>query len=84
MENEQFFALRQLIRKYGLQIDYLKLLVSRDQVVPDEAQEAIEVMFTKMAHAAERLCQLRLEQQLGQPVEGRPIDPSLILDLHYR
>lgn len=80
---DQHHALQQLIRSYGLQIAYLRLLAKRGVLHPDGAQQETALLLDKMDCAAERLCQLRLAQQHACDPPGRAIDPSLIPDLQY-
>lgn len=83
MPTDQHHALRQLIRSYALQIDYIMLLVRRGLLEPDGAQVEIDALREKMDFAAERFCQLWLTQQDNQQPHGRAIDPALIPDLQY-
>ncbi len=83
MSADQPFALRQLIRSYALQIDYLQLLSRHGVVAQDAAQAEIEIIHEKMDYAAERFCQLRQAHEAQRPATGHAINPILIPDLQY-
>ena len=83
MPTDQLHALRQLIRSYALQIEYIMLLVRYERLEPEGAQEEIDALRVKMDFAAERFCQLRLMEQSNWQPHGHAIDPVLIPDLQY-
>ena len=83
MKSDQAFALRQLMRSYELQIDYLTLLARYEVLDLNGALREMRVIREKMDHAAERLWQLRVVEQGGQQLDYSAIDPSLIPDLQY-
>jgi hypothetical protein len=83
MNSDQSFALRQLLRSYELQIEYLSLLVKYEMLAIEGALQEIHVIRGKMDRAAERLWQLRVEEQSGLEPGTLTIDPSLIPDLQY-
>lgn len=83
MPADQSFTLQQLVRSYALQIEYVQLLSRLGVLEQDAAQAEVEIVCEKMDYAAERLCQLRLEEKAEWLTNGRAINPILIPDLQY-
>jgi hypothetical protein len=83
MPSDHTHTLRQLIRSYGLQIDYINLLVKHGRLQSSAALEDLFVLHEKMDAAAERLYQLILAEDETPDPNGRPIHPALIPDLQY-
>ena len=83
MTTDRAHALRQLIRSYALQIEYINLLLRYGQFDPNGAEIEIALIGDKMDCATERLCQLRLSQNLSRQEGEFAINPALIPDLQY-
>ncbi|MFN2135006.1 MAG: hypothetical protein ACK2UK_03575 [Candidatus Promineifilaceae bacterium] len=78
---DQMHALRQLIRSYALQIEYLRLLIDRQVLEPEGARLEMALVNKKMSRAVERLCQHQWALRFDQEPPGWAIDPALIPDL---